>query len=85
MFKHLILDNKYRNRNIGAQRWRQGSRVMCRAGIIKIAKARLADHELPKQVREKRGGEIKQDPGILLAGWEKRGEGSKQEEDEKKN
>ena len=50
-----------------------------------ILKARLADHELPKQVREKRGGEIKQDPGTLLAGWEKRGEGSKQEEDEKKN
>lgn len=58
---------------------------MCGAGIIKIVNPRLANHELPKQVREKRGGEIKQDPGTLLVGWEKRGEGSKQEEDEKKN
>lgn len=85
MFKHLILDNKYRNRHIGAQRWRLGSRVMCRAGIAKVVKARLANHELPKQVREKCGGEIKQDPGTLLVGWEKRGEGSNGEEDEKKN
>lgn len=52
MFKHLILDNKYRNRNIGSQCWRQGCRITCTAGINKIVIARLANHELPKQVRE---------------------------------